>query len=326
MALYVDGKRVGSRTDTTTGQAYTGYWRVGGDNLGGWPNQPTSNYFAGTIDEVAIYPTALTARPGGRSTTWPAVATPPCRTAPADAYGAASTTATRTSTGGSTRPAAPIAADTTARPAYAGTYNGGVTLGGDRRRRRQRRQVGGLQRVRPVRSSTSGAGEQPDHVLRGAVVQDHHHAGRQADRLRQHPARACPAATTGTSTCRTTVGSCFGTYTGQLNTITIAASATTTTSGTTWSATQGADGMKLYVDGALVGTNPQTQAAGLHRLLAGRWRHHLGLHQQLLRRHASTRSRSTPRTLTADRDRRPLRQAVAASWRTWLRRPPSPPR
>ena len=24
-----------------SGQAYTGYWRVGGDNLGGWPNQPS---------------------------------------------------------------------------------------------------------------------------------------------------------------------------------------------------------------------------------------------------------------------------------------------
>ena len=34
MALYVDGQRIGHRPGTTTfGQAYTGYWRVGGDNL-----------------------------------------------------------------------------------------------------------------------------------------------------------------------------------------------------------------------------------------------------------------------------------------------------
>lgn len=60
MALYVDGLKVGARTDVTTGQAYQGYWRVGGDNLGGWPSVGAS-YFAGSIDEVAIYPAALSA-------------------------------------------------------------------------------------------------------------------------------------------------------------------------------------------------------------------------------------------------------------------------
>ena len=34
MALYVDGKRVGVNQGTTIGQSYSGYWRVGGDNLG----------------------------------------------------------------------------------------------------------------------------------------------------------------------------------------------------------------------------------------------------------------------------------------------------
>ncbi len=38
---------------------YLGYWRVGGDNLG-WPNEPSNNNFVGDVDEVAIYPTALT--------------------------------------------------------------------------------------------------------------------------------------------------------------------------------------------------------------------------------------------------------------------------
>ncbi len=61
MALYVDGALVASRADVKNGQALTGYWRVGGDNLGNWPGVHTSNYFAGTIDEVAIYPTVLTA-------------------------------------------------------------------------------------------------------------------------------------------------------------------------------------------------------------------------------------------------------------------------
>lgn len=60
MVLYMDGIKVGSNPSVTTGQDYAGYWRVGGDNINGWTNQPSSFYFNGTIDEVAIYPTALT--------------------------------------------------------------------------------------------------------------------------------------------------------------------------------------------------------------------------------------------------------------------------
>jgi PKD repeat protein len=88
MRLSIDGKLVGSRADTTSGQVYNGYWRVGGDNIGGWPGQPNSKYFAGTIDEVAIYPTALSAQDvaahyeaSGRAN--------PLPQPPADAYGAA---------------------------------------------------------------------------------------------------------------------------------------------------------------------------------------------------------------------------------------------
>jgi trimeric autotransporter adhesin len=62
MALYVDGVRVGFRADTTVGAAYNGYWRVGGDNLSGWANRPTSDYFAGSIDEVAVYSHPLTGK------------------------------------------------------------------------------------------------------------------------------------------------------------------------------------------------------------------------------------------------------------------------
>ena len=60
MALYVDGVRVGSNAVTTV-RNYLGYWRVGGDNLNGWPTRPTSNFFAGSIDETAVYPTQLSA-------------------------------------------------------------------------------------------------------------------------------------------------------------------------------------------------------------------------------------------------------------------------
>lgn len=60
IALYVDGVRVAQDTTVTGAQAYTGFWRVGGDNLGSWPNQPASQYFAGAIDEVAVYGSVLT--------------------------------------------------------------------------------------------------------------------------------------------------------------------------------------------------------------------------------------------------------------------------
>ncbi|MGI8870707.1 MAG: LamG-like jellyroll fold domain-containing protein [Mycobacteriales bacterium] len=55
MNLYVDGVSVGTNPQPAA-DAYTGYWRVGGDR--GWGG--TSNYFAGSIDEVAVYPGALT--------------------------------------------------------------------------------------------------------------------------------------------------------------------------------------------------------------------------------------------------------------------------
>ncbi|SEE32070.1 Concanavalin A-like lectin/glucanases superfamily protein [Streptomyces sp. 2131.1] len=61
MALYVDGQLRASNTRYTKNESYTGHWRVGGDNLSGWPNRPTSNFFAGQIDETAVYPTALSA-------------------------------------------------------------------------------------------------------------------------------------------------------------------------------------------------------------------------------------------------------------------------
>lgn len=62
MVLYVDGAQVAANTATTTAGPYSGYWRLGGDRLDGWPNQPSSAYFAGALDDAAIYPTtALTA-------------------------------------------------------------------------------------------------------------------------------------------------------------------------------------------------------------------------------------------------------------------------
>jgi PKD repeat protein len=60
VALWVDGTKVASNTAWTTGRNMEGYWRIGGDSLQGWTNQPSSMNFTGSVDEVAIYPTVLT--------------------------------------------------------------------------------------------------------------------------------------------------------------------------------------------------------------------------------------------------------------------------
>ena len=61
MALYADGKKVASRADVTSSADTFGYWRVGGDNVGGWPGQPANFWFTGDLDEVSVYPKTLTA-------------------------------------------------------------------------------------------------------------------------------------------------------------------------------------------------------------------------------------------------------------------------
>ncbi len=60
IALYVDGAPVGTNPQVNA-EGYTGYWRIGGDNLNAWPSRPSSDNFAGSIDEAAVYSKVLTA-------------------------------------------------------------------------------------------------------------------------------------------------------------------------------------------------------------------------------------------------------------------------
>jgi len=60
MVLYVDGLKVGSKPGITAGQPYSGYWQIGGGNLGGWPANRTTDEFTGQLAQAAVYPTALT--------------------------------------------------------------------------------------------------------------------------------------------------------------------------------------------------------------------------------------------------------------------------
>ncbi|WP_051806683.1 DNRLRE domain-containing protein [Streptomyces sp. NRRL F-2664] len=60
MTLYVDGVPRGTLA-VTSHENYSGYWHAGGDALGGWPDRPTSDMWAGQLDESAVYPTVLSA-------------------------------------------------------------------------------------------------------------------------------------------------------------------------------------------------------------------------------------------------------------------------
>lgn len=60
--LYVDNNAPIFNAAYTVAETQTNaYWIIGGANLGGWPGTISSNYFTGTIDDVSIYSTALSA-------------------------------------------------------------------------------------------------------------------------------------------------------------------------------------------------------------------------------------------------------------------------
>jgi PKD repeat protein len=261
LVLYVDGKRVARNTGVTSAQDYSGFWRVGGDNLNGWPSRPSSSSFAGEIDDVAVYPAPLTPAAVTNHYTLSG-RTPASGVRPADAYGQAVFDKQPdlywrlNDTSGTT------AKDITVNE-NDGTYFGGPGLdaegilpgtkavafdGGDDG-------VGAnTQASNPTVYSqeawfntTSTAGGKiigfGSAQSGGSGSYDRHVYMFDDGRLR------------------------FGVWTGQTNVIDSAESY----NDGDWHhlvATQGPDGMKLYVDGELVGTNPQTQAQAYN----GYWR------------------------------------------------------
>ncbi len=62
-SLYVDGALQAVDATMTTSQNYgtTGYWRVAYNSISGWTNQPSNFYFTGSLDDIAVYNTTLTA-------------------------------------------------------------------------------------------------------------------------------------------------------------------------------------------------------------------------------------------------------------------------
>lgn len=60
MVLYVDGSSVASNASTTSAASYAGFWHAGWDDeSSGWSDPPTLPYFAGTLADAAIFPSAL---------------------------------------------------------------------------------------------------------------------------------------------------------------------------------------------------------------------------------------------------------------------------
>jgi hypothetical protein len=126
MTLYVDGAKV-AHDGQTQNQIYAGYWRIGGDNVGGWPNQPASNFFAGAIDEAAVYNhvLSLTAIQNHYAASGRIA---PASTAPTDAYGKAVYNDGATSFWRLDETSGGSAADATDNGAT-GNYIGGITQG-----------------------------------------------------------------------------------------------------------------------------------------------------------------------------------------------------
>jgi PKD repeat protein len=90
IGLFVDGRRVGRDQAPVTMNTFAGYWRMLADQTSGLPNRPTNAALSGSVDEVAVYPTALSQHQiqlhytaSGRTANW--------ATAPVDSYGAAVT-------------------------------------------------------------------------------------------------------------------------------------------------------------------------------------------------------------------------------------------
>ena len=60
LRLYVDGAQVATTTTGTAG-TFSGFWRAGLENLSAWPTPPSGTAYAGGLDELAVYATALSA-------------------------------------------------------------------------------------------------------------------------------------------------------------------------------------------------------------------------------------------------------------------------
>jgi PKD repeat protein len=258
MSMYVDDRRVGQRADTTSGENYPGYWRIGGDNS--WSGAP---YFAGTIDDVAIYGAPLTAQQvdshwvaAGRTSTIPAP--------PADAYGAAVFQASPDlywrlgeTSGTTAADSGPLSNN--------GTYRGGVTLdqtGAITGTTNKAAQFNGGNALAASNATFANPTVYSQELWfkttttsGGKLIGFGDRSSGTSSNYDRHVYMENDGRLT------------FGVWTGTANTITTPAAY----NDGAWHhmvATQGPSGMALYVDGVARGTHPQTGA----QAYTGYWR------------------------------------------------------
>ncbi|MCU1551445.1 MAG: hypothetical protein JWR36_2005, partial [Glaciihabitans sp.] len=258
MQLYVDGIRVAQNTSVTSGQAYSGYWRIGGDSS--WSG---NNFFNGAIDDVAIYNAPLTQSKvtshynlSGRTSTLP--------TSPSDAYGAAVFAASPDiywrlgESSGSTAKDSSISGND-------GTYRNGVTKGA----------TGAISGTTDTAATFNGSnglvssnGQFNDPETYTEELWFNTTTTRGGKLIGFGNAQSGNSSNYDRHIWMQNSGQvAFGVYTGQENVI---LSPSTYNNGQ-WHhvvATQSSAGLALYLDGVLVGTNPTTQA----QAYAGYWR------------------------------------------------------
>ncbi|WP_354576115.1 LamG-like jellyroll fold domain-containing protein [Frigoribacterium sp. UYMn621] len=262
MKLFVDGVKVGQNA-VSANQSYLGNWHVGGDNMSGWPNQPSSNYFGGTIDDTAVYPNVLSAQQvanhyqlAGGSITVPV--------APADVYGAKVFSQSPDvywrldDTSGTTAKDASFAAQSD------GTYGSGVTLA----------QGAGIQTGTGVTVDGTQAGLISTKVAAGASAQVSEEAWVKTGTTSGGKIVGFEDSATGTGNnydkqiYMTNDGRLiYGVYVGGVRYAETSASY----NDNLWHhvvGTLGLDGLKLYVDGALVGSDSITASQSFD----GYWR------------------------------------------------------
>ncbi|MCW4385442.1 PKD domain-containing protein [Salinibacterium sp. SYSU T00001] len=262
MRLHIDGMLVASRDDVSSGQAYNGVWRLGGDNLSGWPSRPSSDYLDGAIDEVAVYPAVLS-RQEVVDHFVAAGNTSPLPPAPADDYGRAvydddpilywrladDTATVAADSGMQGTPGTYSGTATTGVPGVltegddeAVGFTGDTVIGSDKAFANPR-----IYSLEAWFSTTTTAG--------GKIIG----FGDQRNALSGNYDRHLYMQDDGRLV--------FGTWTGSANTITT----TDAYNDGDWHyavATQSSEGMRLYIDGDLVGTDPQTSAQDY----TGHWR------------------------------------------------------
>lgn len=259
LVMFVDGKSVGTNPQTGA-QNYTGYWRIGGDTTWG----SSSPYFEGTIDDVALYPAALSASTVTQHYALGTGEPPVVHTPPTDSYGLGVVADNpqlylRLDEGSGT-----IASDSS-ETFNTGDYSGGVVLG-----------------TPPALADDFGTSATFDGIDAGVSNRDpianpttySLETWFKTNTLSGGKLVGFGDLQTGLSGSydrhvymKDDGALVFGTYTGQENTIT----SPTAYNDDQWHymvATQSSAGMVLYVDGVSIGSNPQTGAQNM----TGYWR------------------------------------------------------